>query len=176
MTPCIAIDPGAGGGLAWITPNGQVLAQKMPAGMTGIADLLILLAAELPGASVAMEQVHVMPGDGRVSAGAFMRHCGWLDCACYCVGLPVVQVSPQRWQAGIGVPRPPTLAKDMDQDAKRAELARRKAERKAWIKEHEQRLHPNMRVTLNTADALGILEYALKQQQSPVANMSDLPM
>lgn len=160
MTPIIAIDPGASGGLAWITPYGHVCAQKMPEGMTAIADLVITLAAECPGAVAWMEQVHVMPGDGRVSAGAFMRHCGWLDASLYCVGLPVREVSPAKWQAGIGVPRHPPVPKDVEPAARKAELARRKAERKSWIKEHMQRRHPHLRVTLATADALGILAWA----------------
>lgn len=161
----IAIDPGAGGGIAWIAADGSVHAAKMPEGMTAICDVLIEFRGQLSyhigvPAPAVMELVHAMPGDGRASVGSFLRHCGWLDAALYLSGYSVTSVTPAKWQSGIGVPRGETLPKDMAPAVKRAELARRKAERKAWIKEQMQRRYPHIRVTLHTADALGILTWA----------------
>ena len=167
----VAIDPGESGGVAWCDAAGNVDAVKMPDGMTAQMDLLLELKARLDSLSGQLpawiELVNPMPSDGRASVGVFMRHAGALDSGLYLCGYSARVVSPVKWQSAIGVPRLPPLAKDMDQDARRTELARRKADRKRWIRDAMQRRYPHLRVTLNTADALGILTFALAAKDSP---------
>ena len=143
MRRILAIDPGANGGFAWIDEDGIVHAQKMPDGMTAIADRIVELKHQ--GATEAvMEKVGgYMPGNSGPAAATFARHCGHLDATLYCAGLPCELVAPTVWQ------RPMNLPKD-------------KKQRKAAIKETMQRRYPHLRVTLSTADALAILTYFLK--------------
>lgn len=139
----IAIDPGAGGGLAWIDTEGTVSAVPMPEGMTAQCDLIRSLAAQAPGARCVIEKVGAyMPGNSGPAAAKFARHCGSLDAACYMAELSVEAVAPGVWMRSLGA-----LPKD-------------KADRKRKIKELMARRYPLLRVTLKTADALGILTWA----------------
>jgi hypothetical protein len=140
MTPFLAIDPGASGGLAWRDADGIVHAEPMPDGMTAQVDFLQSLAASLPGLTTVMEKVGTyVPGNHVGSACTFARHCGHLEAALYALGIPFTEVAPGVWMKKLG-----TLPKD-------------KAERKRAIREEMQRRFPGLSVTLTTADALGIL-------------------
>lgn len=141
----IAIDPGAGGGFAWMDSGGTVSAAPMPDGMTARCDFIRSLAAQSPGARCVIEKVGTyMPGNSGPAAAKFARHCGALDAACYMAGLSVEAVAPGVWMRGLGA-----LPKD-------------KSERKREIKELMARRFPHLRVTLKTADALGILTWATR--------------
>ena len=145
MTPLLAIDPGAGGGLAWVDAGGVVRAEAMPDGMTAQVDRLRALAAEFAGLSAVVERVGWwMPGDHPNSACKFARHCGHLEAALYALGVPRRDVTPPVWMRSLG-----TLPKD-------------KAQRKRAIREAMAVRHPHLAVTLATADALGILEGAVQ--------------
>jgi hypothetical protein len=146
MKPMIAIDPGASGGLAWIELDDQTHAEPMPDGMTAQADRLRALAAELPGAVVVMEKTgSYRPGNSGPAAATFARHCGHLEAILYTLGLPASVVAPGVWQKSLG------------------ELPKEKPERKRAIRELMARRFPALAVTLKTADALGILSWALGQ-------------
>ena len=136
----IAIDPGAGGGLAWRDRDGIVHAEPMPDGMSAQIDRLREHAAYLPGATAYIERVGgYMPGNSGPAACKFARHCGHIEAACYAFGVPVVQVAPQTWMKALGA------------------LPKEKGDRKRAIKEAMARRFPHLSVTLKTADALGIL-------------------
>ena len=140
MTPLLAIDPGASGGLAWRTPDGTVHAEPMPDGMTAQVDRLRSLAARLPGLTAIMEKVGTyVPGNHVGSACSFARHCGHLEAALYALGIPFTEVAPGVWMKRLG-----SLPKD-------------KAERKRAIRELMARRFPGLEVTLKTADVLGLL-------------------
>jgi len=142
MKTLLAIDPGANGGLAWRDSEGIVQAQTMPDGLTAQCDRLRELACELRGVEAILERVGTyMPGNAGPSAATFARHCGNLEAALYCLGIPTSQVSPQTWQKATG-----TWPKE-------------KPQRKRAIRDAMQRLHPHLRVTLDTADAPGILAW-----------------
>ncbi len=142
----LAIDPGAGGGMAWLDEEGTAHAESMPDGMTEQVDFLRGLACDLLGAIAVIERVGgYMPGNSGPASVKFARHCGHLEAACYAVGLPVKYVAPQTWMKALGA-----LPKD-------------KKERKRAIKEAMARLYPHLTVTLKTADALGILTWARKE-------------
>ena len=140
MTPILAIDPGASGGLAWRDADGIVHAEPMPDGMTAQVDRLRSLAATIPGLTAVMEKVGTyVPGNHVGSACTFARHCGHLEAALYALGIPFTEVAPRVWMKKLG-----TLPKD-------------KAERKRAIRELMARRFPGLEVTLKTADALGLL-------------------
>jgi hypothetical protein len=145
MKPILAIDPGANGGLAWITGDGQVQAVPMPDGMAETIDSLRELRCTISHMTAYMEQVGTyMPGNSGPSAAKFARHCGHLEAALYALGIPTVFVLPVKWQKAIGG------------------FPADKAERKRAIKEAMARRYPHLTVTLKTADALGILTYAIQ--------------
>jgi hypothetical protein len=144
MKSILAIDPGASGGFGYIDLEGIVRAESIPAGMTAMVDRLRELAAELPGITAVMEKVgHWMPGDHPNAATKFARHCGNVEAGLYSMGIPFEEVAPGVWMKTLG------------------SLPKEKADRKRMIRELMARRYPHLRVTLDTADALGILTWKL---------------
>lgn len=140
----IAIDPGVNGGVCWCDREGNTHAEPMPVGMTEQADLIRSIAVNNPGIECIIEKVGgYMPGNSGPAAATFARHTGNLEAILYCFGIPTYQVSPQKWMKAVGP------------------FARDKKERKNAIKEKMARLYPHLKVTLKTADALGIYSYAI---------------
>ena len=147
MKSIIAIDPGASGGIAWSKQDGGgVETAPMPEGMTEICDFIRGLAASLVDPVCYIEKVGgYMPGNSGPAACKFARHMGHLEMALYANGVPTVQVTPNKWMKAIG-----SWPKD-------------KTERKRAIKEEMARRFPHLKVTLKTADALGVFVYAKEQ-------------
>jgi len=147
MRRILAIDPGASGGFAWKDKEGVIRCIPMPIGMTAQADLLREIRCFFGGFSDVecfIEAVgSYMPGNSGPAAAKFARHCGNLEAILYCLNFPTNQVSPQKWMKAIG-----PFPKD-------------KKDRKNAIKEKMARLYPHLTVTLKTADALGLLTYAM---------------
>lgn len=153
----ITIDPGIKGGIAWHIHNvNEIQAVKMPDTPKGIVDLFkqqnfrnldpICYLEELKG---------VPPNQSSKATWTFAEHYGTLKGALMALGIPIVYVRAQVWQKAIGATRPP-----IPKDASAAVKARIKAEGKRNIKKIVEARYPDLRVTLATADALGILMYA----------------
>jgi hypothetical protein len=144
MKKLLAIDPGASGGFAWLDSDGVVRAEKIPEGMTAMVDRLRELVTVLPGLAAVVEKVGLwMPGDHPNAATKFARGCGQIEAALYALGIPFEDVAPGVWMKCLG-----GLPKD-------------KPERKRMIRELMARRYPHLRVTLDTADALGMLTWKL---------------
>ena len=140
----ICIDPGKDGGFAWTDRDGIAATAPMPEGMSAQIDFIRERAIHRPGATAYIERVGgYMPGNSGPAACKFARHCGHIEAACYAFGIPVVQVAPQTWQKALGA------------------LPKEKPDRKRAIKEAMARRFPLLAVTLKTADALGLLCWAL---------------
>ena len=159
----IAIDPGLSGAIAW-EHNGDVSVQKMPDTPTGIFECLKWMSG-IGKFSGTMEcQVErvggYMPGNSGPAAVTFARHCGHIDMALIALGIPTLTpVSPAVWQKAVCGALPKAEAK-ADKRAK----AKAKQDRKNAIKDLMQRRYPHLKVTLNTADALGILTYMMEHK------------
>lgn len=96
MSPTlVGIDPGKGGGIAWLDSLGKVDAQKMPADES---DLWSLLQYVCPGSVVAVEKVHAMPGNGVAGMFRFGQNYGSLRMGVMAAGGSLVDVAPQKWQ------------------------------------------------------------------------------
>jgi len=144
MTPILAIDPGANGGLALLTSE-DILVWPMPEGMTAQIDMIRSIAATTFNLRAVVEKVGFhRPGNSATATATFARHVGHLEAALYCLGVPVEQVAPGVWQKHLG------------------EMPKDKADRKRAIKEAMARRYPHLTVTLKTADALGILTWATR--------------
>ena len=146
MKPILCIDPGGSGGFALVCNDGTVEAYPMPEGMTAQIDAIRSMAVANPGLVAIMEKVGFhRPGNSAVSTAKFARRCGHLEAALYSAGIPFEEVSPAKWMQALGA------------------LPADKADRKNAIKEIAARRFPHLSVTLKTADALGMMIWALSR-------------
>ncbi|OIO23388.1 hypothetical protein AUJ13_03570 [Candidatus Micrarchaeota archaeon CG1_02_49_24] len=160
MTLIIAIDPGLSGGIAWQDGDGIIHAEAMPENMTSQADKIREIKGGHSLCYAIMERTGTyVPGNSSPAAVTFARHCGNLEAILYMARIPTVQVSPQKWQAVLPLTKFPPIPKGTGPKIKKAETARRKMVHKREIKEEMQRRYPHLRVTLKTADALGLLTF-----------------
>lgn len=150
MNPIIAIDPGAGGGIAWRLFGGKILCRPMPETEGDVVGIIRNLSCLNPSA-VVMEQVGGFIA-GKFNPGSAMFNFGMnygvLKGAIQAFGMPLVLVRPQAWQKAL------SLGSKKDYENKW----------KPHLKERAQQLFPEVEnITLKTADALLILHYATKQ-------------
>lgn len=136
-----AIDPGAHGGIAVF--GNDVWAAPLPQSEGDILDLLRPLA----GSTVYLEDLvkfngTLMPGS---SMATYASNWGFLKGALMALECRMVLVSPQKWQKALGLG---------------TSRGKTKTQWKNKLKERAQQLYPSCKVTLATADALLILEYA----------------
>lgn len=147
----IAIDPGKSGGIAWLDNEGVVRCEGMPETFGDIKDaLLSLVAVAQHGQSeirVYLEQVSGYIGKKQPGSHMFEFGKGYGFILGLCAGynLTVNLVRPQEWQKVIGAG---THGEMSDGDWKNK------------LKGIAQRIFPDQHITLKTADALLILEYA----------------
>ena len=153
MRTLIAIDPGLSGGIAYRDAEGVVRTMKMPQTIQELYEGLNGLWT--PSAVVLMEKVgkHRL-GNSAQSSATFAKHVGHLEMALVATRLPTHEVTAAGWMKEIVPTRP-----------KGVEGAQVRA-RKNYIKDQMQRRHPTLKVTLATADALGMLEYLKRNQDN----------
>jgi hypothetical protein len=142
MLQFLGADPGVGGGLAilsaWPEDVGGATIQTWPMPGTD-QDLLELLVNGPQIALAVLEEVHSSPQMGVRSAFTFGREFGRLRMALVARGFRVELVRPQRWQTALGC---------------------LSGGNKNKLKARAQELFPGTRVTLKTADAILLAEYA----------------
>lgn len=134
-----AIDPGGSGGIAWITWAGEWLTRPIPEAPRDWYDLL----KHLNISKVLVEKVGThRQGNSATSSTTFARTCGLMEGFLVALGVPQEQVTATKWMNGfLGQGNVPKERKD----------------RKNAIKTKVQMLRPNVKVTLATADAMGML-------------------
>ncbi len=146
MKNLIAIDPGASGGIAWANRDGIIDAAKMPEGMTAQADFIRRLWSMEYIRTAILEKVGTYrKGNSGPAAATFARHCGHLDAILYMLSISVMPVAPNVWMKSLG------------------NFPKEKKDRKNAIKELMARTYPHLNVTLATADALGLLTWAIRK-------------
>ena len=143
----IGVDPGANGGIAWITSDGKACVEKMPDTLQDLWELVESIGFEAPDFTpyqikAYIEQVSSSPQMGVVSAFSFGRGYGNLEMALTAAAIPFERVRPQVWQKALGC---------MTKGNKN--VSKRKA----------QELFPDRKITHATADALLIAHYGTKQ-------------
>lgn len=148
MRPIIAIDPGASGGIASLLMHGgSAGAIAMPETHSEIVASVKYVSECCNYAQgtpiVAIEEVPKFIRDLPSSSIFVMaQNHGLILGACLALGLEVRRVRPQEWQKGLG------CRKDYGSGWKR------------HLRGRAQELFPTLKVTLATADALLILDYA----------------
>lgn len=148
----IAIDPGASGGIA-VQSHGAVAVHSMPDTQGDIVDLLeaTVIAASREGVPVraVVELVGgYVGGCGQPGSAMFQfgANCGFILGALAALHVRTELVRPQAWQKALGLG-----------------TSKSHASKTAWknhLKGRAQQLYAGQKVTLKTADALLILEFA----------------
>ena len=171
------VDPGATGGVAWYDFEGLTHAEKMPETLDDMVKLFRKIENNNFGIVWYVEKVGTyMPGNSGPAAVTFARHCGHIDAALVALGCTVKYITPQKWMKAMELtkfapfPRISLLPSLSPQEKKAAttaydkekskELTRRKTIRKNEIKQFVIARYPIIKVTLKTADALGLLYWA----------------
>ena len=151
----LGIDPGASGGLASIVTEGGATA--MPATERDVWEW-IRLWSSVGGKGNAFAVIEKVGGyiAGAAHPGSAMfkfgQSYGGLRMALVAAGIPFDEITPQRWQKEIGIaPRKQTESK---------------GQFKNRLKAKAQQLFPKVKVTLATADALLIAEYARRTHRA----------
>lgn len=144
----IAIDPGVGGGIAYVDTDGSVHAFPMPATLHDICKELHLLSRSTFGpVTVFLEELPKFTGKMSGSSMATMfRNYGRIEGLLAAYQARIEYLPPKKWQTCLG-------------------LGDKKAHGPRWkahLKGRAQALYPNLSVTLKTADALLILEAGKK--------------
>ena len=145
----IAIDPGANGGIAWTDENGNPQAVSMPATVRDVRKALVLAIGQTQHKQVFIEKVGGYiagtPSPGS-AAFTFGYNAGVLEgLLCY-ADIPYEFVLPVTWQKPLGLGG----RKSCDSPS----------QWKNKLKAAAQRKFPTIDVTLKTADALLIWDWA----------------
>lgn len=157
MTIC-SIDPGASGGIAWRWPKCKVIAVKMPATNGDIIRLLkaiITTNNPYPAEPVIFyleDLVKFTRGKRPESTTAvYASNWGILSGAVQYSGCVLHLIRPQLWQ------------KTLSLGSSTSHVSKTKW--KNHLKAYAQRTFPHQEVTLATADALCLLQFAIEQNK-----------
>lgn len=146
----LGIDPGLSGGLAMINPLSSdrerfVEAIPMPETERDVWEWFRTRSSSVQFAAI--EQVNGYIGTGQPGSAMFKfgQSYGGLRMALVAARVSFDQVTPQRWQKAFGMRR--------DKDEPKTKWKNR-------LKAKAQQLFPEIKVTLDTADAILLAEYA----------------
>lgn len=146
----LAIDPGASGGFAVRYPDGKIELMAMPEHDVDRIDFIKTLKARSLLEPSPIESVMEKVGGfvrGNPAPGSAMFNFGHgvgvLRGAILTLEIPLREVTPQNWQAGLGIGKHAT-----------------KPQHKRALKAKAQELYPDLNPTLKTCDALLILDWA----------------
>ncbi len=150
MKTLIAIDPGANGGIAWQHAHGPATLPMPDTEGDVLAELRDIAADGIREGNELVAIVEDQTGCAgtKVSAPAmfkFGRGFGFILGALQTLGIRVELVRPQKWIDALSLGK-----RDKSQP---------KSAWKGKLKAEAQRLFPDLKVTLATADALLLLEY-----------------
>ena len=146
MKRILAIDPGASGGFAWRDIDGIVQCCAMPKEELEVVQLIRRLQQV---EFVLLEHVAgYIPGKFTPGSGMFNFGCGYgiIKGALHAYHMDFKIVAPHKWQKDLG-------------------MGAKKDYEKGWknhLKEEAQSIYRDIKVTLKTADALLMLNYAEK--------------
>jgi hypothetical protein len=153
----LAIDPGASGGLAWITrPHCVTHCQKMPETEGATLELLRMIGGGIKDQDIHktcyIEEVGGFIGKAQPGSAMFKFgfNAGLIRGMLMALGWRIILVRPAKWQAGLGLGGSKSCAS--------------KADWKRKLKGEAERRFPNTKgITLATADALLILDWGVNQ-------------
>lgn len=155
MNTLITIDPGKSGGIAVRHHTGGIETMKMPETVHDLIEALREVVTahyhdEFQPPIVIMEDVPPFAGKAQSGSSAFKlgKNVGQIEGVVQCLNLRLEKVRPQKWQKDLGFG------------------SRNGATPTQWknkLKNRAQELHPELKLTLATCDAVLLLEWWLKQ-------------
>jgi hypothetical protein len=152
----IAVDPGKSGGIAVQNADGSIQCWRMPKTESAQLEMFSRFKRSEQTVTVWLEEVGGYVS-GRPAPGSAMFNfghcCGFLRGAIMACGHRLELVRPQKWQAPLGLGGAKSCATSADWKRK--------------LKEKAAQLFPDQPVTLATADALLILDYAIRNGHAP---------
>jgi hypothetical protein len=152
MKTILAIDPGLSGGLA-VSWFGKTECWRMPKTegdrVALVREIRDAAAMEGCGLVCVLEEVGGYVGKRQPGSAMFRfgENFGFIQGVIQTLGIRLVLVRPHVWQRGFGLGT--------------ASACRTRSEWKNKLKAEAQRRFPHLKVTLKTADALLILDYAM---------------
>ena len=146
----LAIDPGVKGGVALLDRN-ILSAYKCPPTVKEMSRLLKTITSKNTIAII--EKVHSFPNQGVASTFKFGNNFGQWQGILASMDIPYIEVSPQKWMKMFQ-----PLPKD-------------KGDRKRRLKKIAMEYHPEIKVTLDTADAI-VMAYYLKETNKDLISTS----
>ncbi len=151
----LGIDPGKSGGIVSILTHQkgetEIEAVSMPPTERDVWEFIQDVRESAATCHAVIEQVQGYIGGAQPGSAMFKfgMSYGGLRMALVAAGIPFTEVVPRKWQAGLGIaPR------------------KRQESKTAWknrLKSFAQNRHPELRVTLGTADALLLADYCRQQ-------------
>lgn len=148
----IGVDPGASGGLACYSKDG-ITAVGMPSTERDVWEWFSGYNLDQRPVAVIEKVGGYVGGTGQPGSAMFKfgASYGRLCMALCAADIPYEEVTPQNWQKGLGIPG-----------------RTRKESKGQWknrLKAHAQKLFPQEKVTLLTADALLIAEFCRRKHE-----------
>jgi hypothetical protein len=142
----IGVDPGTKGGIYILNAEGNITHSCRFSKVTTY-DIVQFLRETIGSvkAIAVLEKVHAMPMQGVSSTFKFGEAYGTIKGILASLGIVYDEVTPRSWQKALGIP------------AKKKEDP--KTKHKQDLKFHAQRLFPEERVILETADSLLLAKY-----------------
>jgi hypothetical protein len=153
MKTIVAIDPGVSGGIA-VSAFGKVACFPMLVTEGDRVDFIksMKAATSQEGGELVcvLEQVSGYAGKGQPGSAMFVfgENFGFFKGVIQALEIRLVLVRPQEWQKGLGLGTASACASKMEWKNK--------------LKAEAQRRFPHLAVTLKTADAVLILDYAMR--------------
>lgn len=151
MKTIVGIDPGASGGISWITMGDTFLmgCEKMPNTEADIVALLRQIACTNVEKTCLIEEVGGFCGKGQPGSAMFKFgfSAGFLRGVAMSLGFRVELVRPQKWQKHFSLGT--------------AKSCGSKSVWKNKLKAEAQRRYPTLDITLSTADSTLIMDYGI---------------
>jgi len=109
----VGIDPGASGGIAWLSDNGHLIeVRDLPVVKVGSHTRLMpavlaawLLCPERRPIHAFLEDVESRPGEGHAGAFTFGRGLGNIEGVLAGIGVAVTHVRPNVWKRNLRIPK-----------------------------------------------------------------------
>jgi len=184
----IAVDPGAGGAIAWQIigfPTASV--EKMPETRGDTIALFKRIVGQYRATAIIEDVVSFIPDGGASMMFNFGANVERPACILQTLGIPIEEVRPQKWQKALSlgnsdrikVPSAPRGASPkekrefiaMNATAIKSAKDHNATAKRDWknkLKERAQLLYPEINATLHTCDALLILTYALNDNEQRI--------
>lgn len=142
MVQYIGIDPGMGGGIAFIDSDDNSFAFNCPPNPREMSYLLKDMLMDNVEHECIIEHVHAFPHDGRSSVFKFGRNLGQWEGVLCSLEVSYITVTPYVWQKYYGTPK-----------------FEEKAKRKRWLKALASEKFPQIKTTFKVSDAVLIANY-----------------